>query len=89
MLRAVGRLWRVKKSMAQEYKVSLASWPLEILAEQFHQDFGEWNCLINLYKSQHLWYTYNLNYTCLLHINYVLQNDWIYHSFYFSTMSAC
>ena len=40
MLRAMGRLWQVKISMASEYEVSVTSWPLEIPAE-FHQDAGE------------------------------------------------
>ena len=54
MLRAVGRLWRVKITMASEFKVSVASWPLKILAEVLHQHIGEWNGLINPHKWLHL-----------------------------------
>ena len=34
-LRAVGRLWRVKMSLASEFEVSLASWRPEMIAEVF------------------------------------------------------
>ena len=40
-LRAVAGLWRVKITLASEFKVSLAGWQPEIIAEVFHQHFGE------------------------------------------------
>ena len=53
MLRAVGRLWRVKISLVSEIKVSLASWRLENMAKVFHQNIGEWNYPLVLYKKLH------------------------------------
>ena len=41
MLRAVGRPWRVKITLASEFKVPVASWRLEIQAEELYQGFGK------------------------------------------------
>ena len=41
MLQAMGCLWQVKITMAHEYQFLLASWRLQLLAEDFPQDAGE------------------------------------------------